>query len=548
MTVALVLLACRKDANAPPSMPDAAPAIPPPPVVRAVPQLSQELDGVTLHPEHSLVAQVKATPDQHEAQRLATQLEAAGVPAAVMRADLGERGVWFRVMVGDWSRRDLLDVQAPAWLEKPKVRALLGAPAPDQPLFVPVLVPRLEALNVLQARALSALFANHDAGAAPLPTFLVTRWQGQTHAFGADAGGAAGLVLGPGGSQTRLTLRGLEAPCAGASGPWVVDAVADMAGDPAPEWLVLQGPPERQTLVWATQQGAALQVLACIPLEVPGPTEVTRGTVTFRQLDTDADVELLVTGARLQRTPDGAVCDAWPRQQAVDVEHGAGRVMGAALHAANGVTRRQGGDAEIRAFLKGTADLAPELALDAALAYLAQAPDDAEVYGQVVARAEAAGREGLIGLHMRILAGLVNVHPQWRVGLAPRLNELLPSVVAYAKGGQRAPCRWPLLSAAQAQRASDQLAQQALAARHKRPDPMRLTPEELAALMMAFETGSPLAGAVDALVEALNGTPLLAQARQVEAQRRNAHAVLTPPQAPGTPTSVQDQAPPQEHP
>jgi hypothetical protein len=183
------------------------------------------------------------------------------------------------------------------------------------------------------------------------------------------------------------------------------------------------------------------------------------------------------------------------------LETGKTRPMDAHLHAANGIARRHGGAQEVRMFLRGTWDAASDLALDAALAYLAEAPDDAEIYRDVVAHAESAGREGRRGFQLRALLGLLAVRGEWSAGLAPRLHDLLGAAVTelQSRGG----CdESPLLSGVGAQQAL-QDPTPALKSAARRLEPTQLSASTLAALVRAFPRGSPLAEDVDALLNAL---------------------------------------------
>jgi cell division septation protein DedD len=51
----------------------------------------------------SFVVQVASTRDQAEAKRLVDKLKGKGFAAASERADLGAKGIWFRVVTGPYS-------------------------------------------------------------------------------------------------------------------------------------------------------------------------------------------------------------------------------------------------------------------------------------------------------------------------------------------------------------------------------------------------------------------------------------------------------------
>jgi cell division septation protein DedD len=72
----------------------------------------------------NLVVQVSATKDQAEAKRLADKLNGKGFAAAVERADLGAKGVWYRVTVGPYADRAAAD-KAVAQLKQLKYSAMV---------------------------------------------------------------------------------------------------------------------------------------------------------------------------------------------------------------------------------------------------------------------------------------------------------------------------------------------------------------------------------------------------------------------------------------
>lgn len=511
-----LLLGCPKPSAGPADASAlAAPAAPQEPPLRAL-ETPPSLPNVVLGPARVFAAQVKATPDEGLAQRMARALRAQGVTAHVQRADLGERGIWFRVLLGAWPRREELDAALPAILARAEVAAPLDSlPDGGGVAFVPVDVPQP---HTLPAALESELIRRAAAAAKPLSVWLVTQEPPLSALVLDDATHKVTALAADGTERGTWVLPDPTCEgCQAGATQWV--SVSNHTGTAEPEWLLMVGPEDARSVLWVGVAGAVARVLASVPAHVKVGNVLTTSEATLRNLDSDADVELLFSGARVTLGPDGSACDAAPLHGAVDVEHGAPKTMDRALHAANGVARKQGGGEEMRAFWAGTLATAPEAALDAVLAYLAQAPDDAQMFGALVERAEAWGKDGRKGLQFRALVGLVNVHGQWRVGLAPRLTELLPSVVAFAKGGPRAACAWPLLTAAQAQKMRPD-AREALNALHRRPDPLRLSHDEMAALMVAFEKGSPPAQAVDVLVETLDGTEFLLRSREALATRR----------------------------
>jgi len=475
--------------------------------------------GHPVMPTRVWVAQVKATPDQAEAERLATALQKVGVgEATVHRADLGAKGIWWRVGLGAEARKDLLEARAPAMLEHAAVKAALGPPTDGAAAYVPLEVPRFVAtpgpLLTAMQRALGGI---KDAPAA---------W---VTGHGANVAGAlvnngAVVLLGADGAE-KHTIPAPVATCEGCPEPagatLAVAFAGDVAGDVAPELVVTLSKDDARAAVWMMLQGKTYAPVASVLVE--GGQENRRTVVdwSFRALDTDADLEWLTTGAALTFFEGQSVCNATPVGMAFDVvPTGPARPMDARLHAANGVARQHGGAEEIRAFLKGVGDRAPDQTLAAALAYLAEAPDDAEVYRDVVALSELAGKEGRKGTQLKALAGLVAARHEWRVGLAPRLHAVLTAArtfLAELEGCDTA----PLMSGAAARKARTE-PKDALWSAARRPDARVLSAGELAALMTAFEKGSPLSEDIAVLLELLEARApaLVSQARAAVATRR----------------------------
>ena len=94
----------------PPPAPAAAPAAPATPPVAAAPAVkpppapasAPEVAAPTVSAGGAYVVQVAATKDQAEAKRLVEKLKGKGFSAASERADLGAKGIWYRVTVGPY--------------------------------------------------------------------------------------------------------------------------------------------------------------------------------------------------------------------------------------------------------------------------------------------------------------------------------------------------------------------------------------------------------------------------------------------------------------
>jgi cell division septation protein DedD len=72
----------------------------------------------------SFVIQIAATKDQAEAKRLIDRLKAKGFAAAAERADLGAKGIWYRVVTGPYDDQAAAD-KAAAQLKKQKFTAMV---------------------------------------------------------------------------------------------------------------------------------------------------------------------------------------------------------------------------------------------------------------------------------------------------------------------------------------------------------------------------------------------------------------------------------------
>lgn len=503
-----------------------------PPAIRTAP-VADRAGAVTLAPIRVFVAQVKATPDEKEALSLAQGLRAAGVLASVHRADLGSKGLWFRVAVGEWPRKDLFDAQAAALVSTPMVAQAMGLNTASPPPFIALEVPRLAdppktLIDALEARA----GASRNPGASRMAAE-----EGAPNAF---------LVSGPGGvlravlantSDNQIvimdaqgrTLATFEAPaadceaCSGAAGHVHVAWAWNITGTETLEVLLEVGPPGKRAMVLVAAGPRGYGPLVSFPVDMSMGHQRLVSELQLLQLDEDADLELLWSGAALSYLDSRTVCSAQPLEMAHDVSHGPSvRAMDARLHGANGVARHQGGAAEIRTFLKGTWDRTPHLALASALAYLAEAPDDAEIYRDVVARAEQAGREGRKVLQLRALVGLVAARGEWRAGLAPRLHEVLPAAVQETRLLRDHSCADnPLLTGAAAGKAHQEW-REALAGSSRRRDVGSLPVADVAMLLDAYPQGSPLVDDIRDLMEFLDvHVPALAeQARALAAARR----------------------------
>ena len=117
----------------PPPPPDTtpAPAAPPAPAQAAkqpAPAAKPPATATTTAPKAaaggSFVLQVASTKDQAEAKRLVDRLKAKGFAATAERADLGAKGIWYRVVAGPYGDQVAAE-KAAAQLKKQKFTAMV---------------------------------------------------------------------------------------------------------------------------------------------------------------------------------------------------------------------------------------------------------------------------------------------------------------------------------------------------------------------------------------------------------------------------------------
>lgn len=116
-----------KGGYAPPPPPPAATVTPtPPPPVPAAKVAAPEPAVAPPRPNQagSFVVQVAATKDQAEAKRMVEKLRGKGFAAASERADLGAKGIWYRVTAGPYGDKESAE-KAAAQLKQQKFAAIV---------------------------------------------------------------------------------------------------------------------------------------------------------------------------------------------------------------------------------------------------------------------------------------------------------------------------------------------------------------------------------------------------------------------------------------
>ena len=94
-----------------------------PPAPAAKPPV-QAIAAPKVAPTGSFVIQVASTKDQAEAKRLVASLKAKGFTVATERADLGAKGIWYRVVAGPYGDQVAAE-KAAAQLKKQKFSAMV---------------------------------------------------------------------------------------------------------------------------------------------------------------------------------------------------------------------------------------------------------------------------------------------------------------------------------------------------------------------------------------------------------------------------------------
>ena len=80
-----------------------------------------------LRADGKLTVQVASFPSEQEAKERVGYLKSVGVPAQIVRADLGKRGIYFRVMTGRFIKPDDARKYGQQLLSKGKVQEFVVA-------------------------------------------------------------------------------------------------------------------------------------------------------------------------------------------------------------------------------------------------------------------------------------------------------------------------------------------------------------------------------------------------------------------------------------
>ncbi|MBN2359025.1 MAG: SPOR domain-containing protein, partial [Deltaproteobacteria bacterium] len=249
--------------------------------------------------------QLFAAPDRVAARDKLAELQQLGLTGIIASADLGLRGQWYRVLIGNHGRRDLAELRGRALVADPRVRALLPTPPAGDPGYVvrddvaPPLLPgpSLAALERLAAeRELAAVPIWTRGGGAPA---LAVIFAGDPRLRLLDATGVLGAPLPlPRFADCRECLAIAAAHRARAASVLLAE---DMSGDGASELLLAldHGAGHRLAALSTADRGGQLRELGTLVLDASEQVPPSLASIELVDADGDPAAELLV----VRRTP-----------------------------------------------------------------------------------------------------------------------------------------------------------------------------------------------------------------------------------------------------
>ncbi|MFH1810438.1 MAG: SPOR domain-containing protein [Pseudomonadota bacterium] len=434
--LALGVLGCRRDATATGgpadtlsveedagALPSSLPGLPP----VAINLVNGRRYGVQLY----------AGQDVAEATARLKSLEDLGYSGAVLRADLGDKGVWHRVVVGDLGRRDLAELLGQRAIQDPRVRAVLPPVAEGEPAFVvrddlsPVEVAPRAARAALQLAAGQTLQASLVRLAPGQPRGLLVQVSGDARARPVDASGTIGAPW-PAPSYPGCAVCTLRAASSRARAVRVLMA-DDLAGDAASEVLL------EFELVDGTRLASLFRAGPAAPTELLGfvitmqdPNLQTLTSWAPVEVDGDAGAELRLSADRLI-THEGDLCQVERQIRIVEIDDGGARVVDGATFEA--LARAPLDEARPRFDkLVAAAGKEPQLLqvlIDAA-GFLAadSTAGDVDIQRTLFRALDATRGPRAPYTRLAALARLVALRSEFRVTLAPRLLKLLEELLA----------------------------------------------------------------------------------------------------------------------
>ncbi len=261
-------------------------------------------------PRAGRCAQVRSMGERAEADKVSEAIrKQAGLPVEVLRADLGERGVWWRLCVGDEDSDARIVLRATRWTGPGgELEPFLDAPVAGLPRFFVLERARAEPRRPTDA-AMRAIAAQRAPSAAVLLFGGPTQDRLLVAATAPTAAGTTDVLVVDG-KGARLPLRPAAAPgcasCEVALRDGKVSARRTVAAaDLSPyvgEELVIEEDTERgaRLLTALAQQGGALVRVAGLLLGAERPGFVVRGQASAVEADADAQREIVLATTELR--------------------------------------------------------------------------------------------------------------------------------------------------------------------------------------------------------------------------------------------------------
>lgn len=410
--------------NTPASMPSTLPA--------------EELPEVHLLNSDRYAVQVFATQVENEVLARLGAVERLGYRATIARAELGERGTWFRLLLGSLSRRDLAEMLGMSIDADKELHALLPPVQPSEPRYLILKKALTLELAPRAVKAVAKLVSGRDYRAA-VARFQSGAPQGAMLSIGGDPRvrliDAAGAVASP---LPAPRFPGCAACSTAASGGRLqsidILLVDDLAFDDASEALLsYQYGKTRLASLIAFAGGAEkpARELGGFVISEGDANRQLRGHFRLVNGDTDADAEVLFTQYALL-SHEGDLCSVQKRTTLFDITSEGLRPLDESHFA--GLATAGNSEREYLAFAKTARNEgAYRLLFRTGVAYLSQGSAKAEVgrwFFDALKQYKAADADLV---RVETLAWLAAARPEYKTSLAPVLFEVLQRLVANPK-------------------------------------------------------------------------------------------------------------------
>jgi hypothetical protein len=280
-------------------------------------------------PRKGACAQVRSIPDEAKANQIAEAIRKAhNLPVELLRADLGDKGVWFRVCVGDEQSAARLVAKASGWTAPGgELEPFLDEPQDGTPRYFVKeredAEPRSASAAASRAILETALVAGAPLTLAGGPTQEALSIAGTAYEQGGEVKGGLpprtlAVVAGPDG--TRAVLGGVRVPGCAACEVLLTqqrtDARVLSAGDlwptPGDELLIEESSKAGDKILSvAVASGGRIERVAGVLLARATPGVLLSGTAQIVDADLDSQREIVVrtTELRLQGD-DGCVLES----------------------------------------------------------------------------------------------------------------------------------------------------------------------------------------------------------------------------------------------